>query len=163
MSLRQLFYTIRTPLLIAIVLIVVTACRGDSGPLTEFPDNPGYLRTASDESAKLVIFDFETFEIFRKVDLPKGSVGDSHRLERDEDGRIWIGYAQRFFVQSFPFLPKTGVLVYSAQGDLEHSMDTECVPTEGGIAFAGDYAFIGCEGAGSKVIVVDVLLPHRNM
>ena len=143
-----------TAILALAALAVGIACGGDSGPLTEFPPNPGYLRAASAESGNLVIFNAETFEVYRTVDLPHASVAYSHRLERDDSGRIWIGYGQ-YFNRTFPFRPKSEVLVFSARGELDHALDTDCEPSEGGIAFANGYAFIGCDDAGSKVVVID--------
>ncbi len=140
------------------LLALAFACGGDTGPFGEFPQNPGYLRATE----KLVVFDADTFEIYRTIDLSEASWrGSSHRLERDDNGRIWIGYNQErpgSWVW-MPWMVKEGVLVFSAEGDLEYeakvSDDTECYSPKGGIAFANGYAFIGCDQSHGKVIVVN--------
>ena len=140
------------------LLAIAFACGGDTGPFGEFPENSGYLRTAK----KLVIFNADTHEVYRTIDLPEEPwPGDSHRLEMDEKGRIWIGYNQGR-PGSWAILLgtlKTGVLVFSAEGDLEHEVkvsdDTECRSPRGGIAFAKGYAFIGCDQSNGKVLVVN--------
>ena len=44
--------------------------------------------------ASLTIFDSDTFEVYRTVELPDSWVSDFHRLELDPMGRIWIAYTQ---------------------------------------------------------------------
>ena len=44
----------------------------------------------------------------------------------------------------------------SPQGELQHSLDTDCGLPDAGIAFASGYAFVGCEGAGDNVAVIDM-------
>ena len=129
----------------------------DNGPFGEFPQNPGYLRATERDFGRLTIFDADTFEVYRTIDLPQAFEGRSHRLERDGKGRIWIGYSQEY-TDVLPWNIKEEVRVFSAQGDLEHVLDTQCGPPEGGIAFANGYAFIGCiwSGFSAKVVVVDV-------
>ena len=39
------------------------------------------------------MFNADTFEVYRAVDLPPASIGFSHRLEFDPSGRIWFGYS----------------------------------------------------------------------
>lgn len=128
----------------------------DSGPFGDFPKNPGYLRATDGEFGQLTIFDADTFEIHRTVDLPRALEGDSHRLERDDKGRIWIGYSQEY-TGVLPWASKEEVRVFSAEGELEHVIDTQCGPPEGGIAFAIRRAFISCVWSGfiAKVVVVD--------
>lgn len=128
----------------------------DNGPFGEFPKNPGYLRATDRDFGKLTIFDADTFEVYRTIDLPQAYEGDSHRLERDGKGRIWIGYSQEY-TRALPWLVEEEVRVFSAKGDLEHALDTQCGPPEGGIAFANGYAFIGCiwSGFSAKVVVVN--------
>ena len=126
----------------------------DNGPFGEFPKNPAYLRATDRDFGKLTIFDADTFKVYRTIDLPQAFEGNSHRLERDGKGRIWIGYSQEY-TGAWPV--KEEVRVFSAKGDLEHVLDTQCGPPEGGIAFANGYAFIGCiwSGFSAKIVVVD--------
>lgn len=126
----------------------------DSGPFGDFPENPGYLRATDGEFGKLTIFDADTFKIYRTVDVPRALEGDSHRLERDDRGRVWIGYSQEY---TGVLWNKEEVRVFSEEGEVEHVIDTQCGPPEGGIAFANGYAFIGCVSSGftAKVVIVD--------
>ena len=141
------------------LLTLASACGGDTGPFGEFLENTGYLRTAN----KLVIINADTHEIYRTIDLPEEPwPGDSHRLEGDDKGRIWIGYNQANPGYWWPWTVwtlKTGVLVFSAEGDSEYEVkvsdDTECRSPRGGIAFAKGYAFIGCDQSYGKVLVVN--------
>ena len=140
---------------LALVLVLAIAFGGCQEVLGEFPENPGYLRASSPRAGSLTIFDADTFEVHRVVDLPDSWESESHRLEVGPKGRIWLAYAQdgmdRFFRQS-------GVLVFSREGDLEHELDLECAPPDGGIAFANGLAFIGCIASGfsGRVYVVDL-------
>ena len=126
----------------------------DNGPFGEFPKNPAYLRATDRDFGKLIIFDADTFEIYRTVDLPSAIAGASHRLERDGKGRIWIGYNEDYTSMIFPRRAKSEVRVFSARGDLEHVLDAQCGPPDGGIAFANGYAFIGCPS--SEIAVADI-------
>ena len=140
-----------------IALAIVVACSGgDGGAGGTLPENVGYLRATDASFGKLTIFDADTFKVYRTVDLPQALPGGSHRLERDDRGRIWIGYSQEY-TSELPWNMKEEVLVYSANGELEHVVDTRCGPPEGGIAFANGYAFVGCVWSGFKaqVVVVD--------
>ena len=140
-----------------VALAFVAACGGgDGGARGTLPENIGYLRATDGSFGKLTIFDADTFEVYRTLDLPQALPGDSHRLERDDKGRIWIGYSQEY-TSALPGRMKEEVLIYSADGELEHVVDTRCGPPEGGIAFANGYAFIGCVASGFKarVVVVD--------
>ena len=128
--------------LLTVVLALPTAC---SGPQSEFPANPGYLRPGGPGSGRLIIFDAATFDVYRSVKLPPASLSLSHRLEIGPAGRIWIGKNQRvrdgiFFVEK----AKDRVLVFSPEGDLEHEINPGCGWPGGGIAFANGYAFAGC-------------------
>ena len=126
----------------------------DSGPFGDFPENPGYLRATDGEFGKLTIFDADTFEVYRTIDVPRALEGESHRLERDDRGRIWIGFSQEY---TGALWNKEEVRVFSEEGEMEHILDTQCGPPEGGIAFANGYAFIGCVWSGfvAKVVIVD--------
>ena len=136
---------------------IADAITEDNSAFGEFPQNPGYLRATERDFGRLTIFDADTFEVYRTIDLPQAFEGSSHRLERDGKGRIWIGYSQEY-TDVFPWNIKEEVRVFSARGDLEHVLDTQCGPPEGGIAFANGYAFIGCiwSGFSAKIVVVDV-------
>lgn len=144
----------------------------------ELPENVGYLRSESFSTAELIIFDADTFEIYRKVDLPKHLVGDSHRFEIDDYGRIWIGFTGEY--TGGPSLSdllsgrisRDDILIFSADGDLIHEIKDPCAAPEGGIAFANGYAFVGCLHSGFKprvavinqlsfeiVKVIDMTLP----
>ena len=75
-----------------VALAFVSACGGgDGGARGTLPENIGYLRATDGSFGKLTIFDADTFEVYRTLDLPQALPGDSHRLERDDKGRIWIG------------------------------------------------------------------------
>ena len=136
---------------------IADAITEDNSAFGEFPQNLGYLRATERDFGRLTIFDADTFEVYRTIDLPQAFEGSSHRLERDDKGRIWIGYSQEY-TDVFPWNIKEEVRVFSARGDLEHVLDTQCGPPEGGIAFANGYAFIGCiwSGFSAKIVVVDV-------
>ena len=147
-----------------VALALAFACGGGGGPFGDFPENPGYLRATDETFGKLVIFDADTFEIYRTIDLPKASRSDSHRLQRDDKGRIWIGFSQRYirqFMGLLPWVVTEAVLVFSPDGELMHEVEvndyTTCGSPDAGIAFANGYAFIGCvsPGNGEKVIVMD--------
>ena len=128
----------------------------NSGPFGDFPKNPGYLRATNDDFGKLTIFDTDTFEIYRTIEMPRAWEGPAHRLERDDAGRIWIGFSQWYTTGWWP--PKRSeVWIFSAEGELERVMDEPCSTPEAGIAFANGYAFVNCSGstASAKVLVID--------
>ena len=133
-------------------LILATAV---SGCQDESLTDPGYLRGSHPRGGKLIIFDANTFEVHRTVNLPPSIVNFSHRLEVDPTGRIWIGYSQEGI--DHLLRKKDRVLVLSPGGDVEHELDLDCGPLDNGIAFAHGYAFVGCAASGfyGKVIVVD--------
>ena len=146
------------PLMLVLVLGTATVgCQDkDQETLGEMPDNPGYLRAASARQfASLTIFDADTFEVYRSVELPDSWVSFSHRLELDPMGRIWIGYSQDGMDR---WSRSWGVLVFSPEGDLEHELDLGCAPPDSGIAFANGFAFVACAGSGFSgwVSVVDL-------
>ena len=127
----------------------------NTGPFGDFPKNPGYLRATDDDFGKLIIFDADTFQIYRTIDMPRAWTGDTHRLERDEDGRIWIGFSQWYTTGWWP--KRSEVWVFSAEGDLELVMEEPCRTPEAGIAFANGYAFVHCSvgTTSAEVVVVD--------
>ena len=134
------------------LVAVILGCGGQA----EFPANPGYLRASDAGLGKLVVFDADTFDVYREVDLPPATVVYSHRMEPDPIGRIWVGYSQSG-LDRFLKKRKSGVLIFSPEGTLEHELELECARPNGGIAFASGYAFIGCVGSGiyGQVVVVD--------
>ena len=89
------------------------------------------------------------------MELPDSWVSDSHRLEIDPMGRIWIAYTQDGMDR---VVRRWGVLVFSPEGDLEHELDLGCAPPDSGIAFANGFAFVACAASGfsGKVYVVDL-------
>ena len=141
-----------------ILVVVLNGCRdGLEGPPapTEFPENPGYLRAAHPRGGELIIFDADTFEIYRKVELPPSGTPDSHRLEIGPAGRIWIGFSRGGKDASPEEVNR--VLVFSRDGGLEHELDLGCSSPDAGIAFANGYAFVGCRSISwSRVIVIDL-------
>ena len=148
--------------------VLATACssagvtleaESSPGPTTKFPANVGYLRAAHPSGGRLVIFNGDTFEVYRSVDLPPSTHGRSHRLEIGPAGRIWLGYSQVGIDHITKFGPgaRDRVLVFSPDGVLEHELDVGCSPPDTGIAFANGYAFVACAASGfyGKVVVMD--------
>ncbi len=168
-----------------ILLTLVVACSGaepsppkslpatpgtGSSPEAGLPANVGYLRSSHPFGSRFAVFNADTFEVYRAVDLPPASMGLSHRLEFDPAGRIWLGYTQigvdeitkavEFGKDPLNITMAGGkdrVLVFSPEGELEHELDIGCFPPDTGIAFAGGYAFIGCAASGfyGQVVVMD--------
>ena len=140
------------------ILILATACNSaapasSSGlvdnPMTGLPDNVGYLRAAHPAGGRLAIFDADTFQVYRSVDLPPSTSDFSHRLEIGPFGRIWLGYSQTGLdISKLGTGNGDRVLVFSANGDLAHELDIGCSPPDTGIAFAIGYAFIACAAGG---------------
>ena len=134
------------------------------------PAHVGYLRSSHAFGSRFTVFNADTFEVYRAVDLPPASIGLSHRLEFDPDGRVWLGYTQigvdeitkdlEFGKDPLTIAMAGGqdrVLVFSPEGELEHELDIGCSPPDTGIAFAGGYAFIGCAASGfyGQVVIMD--------
>ena len=53
------------------------------------PPNVGYLRSSHPFGSRFTVFNADTFEVYRSVELPRASIGSSHRLEFGPAGRIW--------------------------------------------------------------------------
>ena len=149
------------------MLVLATACNSaastsSSGPVdnptTGLPENVGYLRAAHPAGGRLTIFDADTFQVYRSVDLPPSTSDFSHRLEIGPFGRIWLGYSQIGLDDITKFGPgaRDRVLVFSHNGDLEHELDIGCSPPDTGIAFAIGYAFIACAAGGASGVVAVV-------
>ena len=152
-----------------VLLTLVVACSGagpsppkslpatpeaGSSPEAGLPPNVGYLRSSHPFGSPFTVFNADTFEVYRRVELPRANIGPSHRLEFGPAGRIWLGYSHA----TVDDLKRRGggedrVLVFSPEGELERELDIGCTLTDTGIAFAGGYAFIGCSGTG--VVVMD--------
>ncbi len=130
--------------LLVFVLVLLGAC---SDPPVQTTARPGYLLTKSNAGNTLLIFDSDSFTVTRQVKLPR-SIDES--FNRDPEGRVWIGFAGDFQRND------NRVRVYSPQGDLIHELRL-CERPEGGIVFAGNYAFIVCanNGFSATVAVVD--------
>ena len=152
--------------MLAAIIVLATACRGtgaESGPAAPLPASVGYLRAAHLDGGMLVVFDADTFEVYRSVGLPPSTLDFSHRLEIGPQGRVWIGYSQlgldHLTKQIIPLGPgsEDRVLVFSPDGVLEHELDIGCSPPDTGIAFANGYAFIACAGSGfsGALVVLD--------
>ena len=161
-----------------VLLTLVVACSGaglsplkslpatpeaGSSPEAGLPPNVGYLRSSHPFGSRFTVFNADTFEVYRAVDLPPASIDHSHRLEFGPAGRIWLGYHHQApdeitktlingKLQIDKIRDDQGVLVFSPEGELEHELDIGCSPTDTGIAFAGGYAFIGCS---TSVVVMD--------
>ena len=137
-------------------------------PEAGLPANVGYLRSSHPWGSQLTVFNADTFEIYRAVEVPPAGIDYSHRLEFGPAGRIWFGYSQIgvddvtvTLEDGKVHMTKTGgndrVLVFSPEGELEHELDIGCSPPDTGIAFAEGYAFIACAASGfyGQVVVVD--------
>ena len=146
----------------------VSGCQDEIEPAASpgfLSKNLGYVRAAHTPHSKLTIFDADTFDIYRTVELPPATLDLSHRLEMDPAGRIWLGYSQvgldRPFINPLfgagDRIGEDRVLILSPGGDVEHELDLDCSPLDTGIAFANGYSFVGCAASGfsGKVIVVD--------
>ena len=149
------------------MLVLATACNSAAStsspgpvdnPTTGLPENVGYLRAAHPAGGRLTIFDADTFQVYRSVDLPPSTSDFSHRLEIGPFRRIWLGYSQIGLDDITKFGPgaRDRVLVFSHNGDLEHELDIGCSPPDTGIAFAIGYAFIGCAAGGASGVVAVV-------
>ena len=49
---------------------IADAITEDNSAFGEFPRNPGYLRANDRDFGRLTIFDADTFEVYRTIDLP---------------------------------------------------------------------------------------------
>ena len=142
--------------LLIVLATMLPGCQNSDGvDYSDFPSNLGYLRSGTPQLGRLTIFDADTFNIFRSVEMPVAWVAFSHRMELGPMGRIWIGYAQDGMSHRGR---RSGVQILSPEGKLEHDIDLSCVPPDGGIAFANGLAFVGCTASGftGAVYVVDL-------
>ena len=141
------------------VALIVTAAAGcgpsaapPAGPL---PENVGYLRSSSSNESsnlsKLIIFDADTFEIYRTVSLPESIVYTVNRLAKDDYGRIWLSYYQ-LGKKLFPISDNSPVHVFSPNGELLHEV-TGCGAAVNTV-FANGRAFLLCTI--NQVAVIDL-------
>ena len=152
----QLFIRFFAPGFFIVLTIMASGCQNDDiETYGDLPENRGYLRSGTPRLGQLTIFDADTFQVYRSVETPVAWEADSHRLEIDPLNRIWIGYAQDGMNH---WGRRSGVLVLSPHGELEHELDLGCAPPDGGIAFASGFAFVGCAASGfsGRVYVVDL-------
>ena len=131
----------------------------DTGYLLDGPpENPGYLVSVLGKEVNwLTVFDADTFEVFRTVRLLDPFAGYLDWVEIGPDGRVWVGYVGRTY-EMLGTRPRSGVMVFSPEGDLEHDLDLKCGLDPMGVAFADEYAFVGCavSGFAGMVVVVDM-------
>lgn len=156
-------YILISPLRGAAALAFVLAAAAVAGcsqssepPPGPLPANVGYLRSSdnvdSSKLSQLVIFDADTFEIYRTVELSESVPYVTNRLAKDEYGRIWLSYG-RYGNKFFPKSDDSAVLVFSPQGELLHQLITECGAAVN-IVFANGRAFLLCPL--NKVMVIDI-------
>lgn len=128
-------YILISPLRGAAALAFVLAAAAVAGcsqspepPLGPLPENVGYLRSSdnvdSSNLSKLVIFDADTFGLYRTVALSESVPYVTNRLVKDEYGRIWLSYG-RYGNKFFPKSDDSAVLVFSPQGELLYKLITE--------------------------------------
>ena len=138
--------------LAALAVLVSINC----GPaFADPPTNSGYMRAFKGRNGQFIIFDADTYEIYRSVEFIRSSSPlHSHRLEIGPKGRIWVGYAESGGDDIFAYMlrdQRRGILVSAPDGTLLEDVDLECDPS--GMAFANGYAFVGC---GSSIHMVDI-------
>ena len=131
----------------------------DTGYLMDaLPRNLGYLVTKPlKEHGALTVFDADTSAVFRTVEVVPHHVGFPYWVEVGPQGRVWVGYIEKL-PEIFTTPGRSGVMVFTPEGDLVRDLNTKCGPHDSGAAFANGYAFIGCAASGFKgvIIVVDV-------
>jgi hypothetical protein len=131
----------------------------DTGYLLDaLPENLGYLVTDPlKEPGALTVFDADTSEVFRTVELVPTHVGFPYWVDVGPAGRVWVGYLEEL-VGIFEAPGRSGVMVFTPEGDLVRDLETNCGPPDSGVAFANGYAFIGCAASGftGMVVVVDL-------
>ena len=152
---RRGFYSVHVWTLVALAALAVLLGISCGPALTDPPANPGYMRTSMGRNSQFIIFDADTYEIYRTVEFPQSAIDYSHKLEIGPNGRIWVGYSESGD-GLFAFMlrdQRRGILVFTPDGTLLHEVDIPC-GASGGVAFASGYAFVGC---GSRVFAVDIV------
>ena len=139
--------------LVALATLAVLVGISCGPALADPPANPGYMRASKGGHDLFIIFDADTYEIYRSVEFPPSSTPESHRLEIGPNGRIWVGYDEtRDGLFAYMLRDqRRGILVFAPDGTLLHDVDILCGGS--GMAFANGYAFVGC---GSTVFAVDI-------
>lgn len=148
------FYRVHVWTLVALAALAVLVGISCGPALADPPTNPGYMRAFKGRNSQFIIFDADTYEIYRSVEFRSTPPLDSHRLEIGPNGRIWVGYAESGGDGLFAFMlrdQRRGILVFEPDGTLLDDVDLVCDPS--GMAFANGYAFVGC---GSSIDVVDI-------
>ena len=126
MKISRLLVRVFVPSLLVVLVIMASGCQDNEIVVYgELPENVGYLHSGTPRLGQLTIFDADTFEVYRSVELPITWESYSHRLELDPMGRIWIGYAQDGMSRRGRH---SGVQVLSPRGELEHDLDLGCAP-----------------------------------
>ena len=151
-------------LLTVMATIALIGCSGNSDNWDS--RRVGYLRAHVD-SAELLAFDADTFEVLKRVGLPKHITGGAHRFEVDAGGRIWMGFDQQYIGPSLFDLVRgrlqgrNDVLVFDSRLRQLHTFSDACWAPRGGIAFVGDKAYVGCEESGfsGRVVELDLAQP----
>ena len=97
---------------------------------------------------ELVIVDPDTWSVVRRIPLPKGTPWS---IDRDPQGRIWVGYA------TMAGSSDSRVAVVSSEGELEQVL-RPCGDPSYGIHFSDTHAFVPCRMNGffGQVSVVDL-------
>lgn len=143
-------------MLVAAAVTVIGCSQSSEPPPGPLPENVGYLRSSdtndSSHLSKLTIFNADTFEIYRTVELPESHHDVTNRLVKDGYGRIWLSYS-RLGKNFFPKPDDSAVLVFSPDGELLHKLVSEC-RTALNIIFINDHAFLLCPL--NKIMVIDV-------
>ena len=147
--------SLQPSILLSLGMVALLTNLAACAPTEDLPENLGYLRSSDyRKSGQLTVFNADTFEIIRRVKLPKSNNDGVRRIDRDDRGRIWISYSQYGGIAFPP--EKQEVWVFSPAGELEHKLEPKCGPIVG-VAFANNYAFILCLWTGfePRVLVVD--------
>ena len=150
---RRGFYSVHGCTLVALAALAVLLGISCGPALADPPANPGYMRASKGRNSQFIIFDADTYKIYRSVKFPQSSIPYSHRLEIGPNGRIWVGYDEtRDGLFAYMLRDqRRGILVFAPDGTLLHEVDILCGGS--GMAFASGYAFVGC---GSTVFAVDI-------
>ena len=153
-------------LLTVMATIALVGCSGNSDDWDS--RRVGYLRAHVD-SAELLAFDSDTFEVLKRVGLPKHITGGAHRFEVDAEGRIWMGFDQQYIGPSLFDLVRgrlqgrNDVLVFDSRLRQLHTFSDACWAPRGGIAFVGDKAYVGCDDVRFTIRLVELDLTKPEM
>ena len=67
---RRGFYSVHVWTLVALAALAVLLGISCGPALTDPPANPGYMRTSMGRNSQFIIFDADTYEIYRTVEFP---------------------------------------------------------------------------------------------